>query len=152
MTELLRKFVRESNRIEGILLDPHQHEVDASVKFLDLEVIGIDDLRKFVDICQHGAALRNRSGMDVFVGNHRPPPGGSEIQDQLIQILGQVANGAHPFDIHHAYETLHPFMDGNGRSGRILWAWQMLSEDIWPRLQLGFLHTWYYQSLERQRR
>ena len=45
------------------------------------------------------------------------------------------------------YETLHPFMDGNGRSGRILWAWQMIEHNIAPGLSLGFLHAYYYQTL-----
>ena len=38
-------------------------------------------------------------------------------------------------------------MDGNGRSGRILWAWQMIEHNINPGLSLGFLHTFYYQAL-----
>ena len=54
---------------------------------------------------------------------------------------------ATPFGIHLRYETLHPFMDGNGRSGRILWAWQMLHHDIAPGIRLGFLHAFYYQTL-----
>ena len=48
---------------------------------------------------------------------------------------------------HVEYETLHPFTDCNGRSGRMIWLWQMLKQD---RLVAGlsFLHSWYYSSLE----
>lgn len=38
-------------------------------------------------------------------------------------------------------------MDGNDRSGRILWAWQMIEHNISPGLSLGFLHALYYRTL-----
>ena len=46
---------------------------------------------------------------------------------------------------HNDYENLHPFTDGNGRSGRMLWAWQMRNDD--DAMARGFLHTFYYQTL-----
>ena len=52
---------------------------------------------------------------------------------------------ASPFAVHVAYENLHPFMNGNGRSGRALWLWHMGGIEKVP---LGFLRTWYYQSLQ----
>lgn len=87
--------------------------------------------------------------MNVRIGNHRPPPGGPGIATELSKLIRQaIDNDATPFDIHRRYETLHPFMDGNGRSGRILWAWQMIEHDIAPGLNLGFLHAFYYQTLD----
>lgn len=41
-------------------------------------------------------------------------------------------------------------MDGNGRSGRAIWAWMRLKENRDP-FQLGFLHSFYYESLENYR-
>ena len=38
-------------------------------------------------------------------------------------------------------------MDGNGRSGRALWLWQMVNQHNYD-MRLGFLHLWYYQSLQ----
>lgn len=62
-----------------------------------------------------------------------------------------------PYVVHHAYESLHAYTDGNGRSGRALWLWgmrrlyrgQTLKFD--RVLRIGFLHCWYYQSLQFDR-
>lgn len=147
----LRAFVRESNRIEGIERDERSgqwdREVAAHVAFLALESVSVANLEVFVDsIC--GEALRERAGMNVRVGNHRPIHGGMHVRTMLAELL-EVVNEKKlsPFEAHVRYETLHPFMDGNGRSGRVLWLWMM--RHALGRLQaLGFLHTWYYQSLE----
>lgn len=140
-------FVAESNRIEGITRAPTADEIEASLTFVTLPSVSVDHLRDYVQVCA-GAPLRTRHDMDVRVGDHRPPPGGPAIERALEAITQQAgANHAHPYLIHHAYETLHPFMDGNGRSGRILWAWQMLTHGYSPGLALGFLHAFYYQAL-----
>lgn len=145
-------FVRESNHIEGIEREPTRHEVQATEAFLARSQIDIDDLEGLVSIYQPGARLRSRPSMNVRVGNHVAPRGGAEIITTLQSILDRVkVNAAHPFILHQEYETLHPFMDGNGRSGRALWAWQMRTFGYRPGLQLGFLHAWYYQSLEHGR-
>lgn len=45
---------------------------------------------------------------------------------------------------------LHPFMDGNGRTGRAVWAWAMQRDGQDP-FALSFLHRFYYQTLEYSR-
>ena len=140
----LSEFIIESNRIEGITGLP---KMEPSAAFISLDEPTVEDLCEFVR-SEAGAELRTRVGMSVIVGNHRPPPGGPEIAIELRKLIQlAIDNDATPFDIHRRYETLHPFMDGNGRSGRILWAWQMIEHDIRPGLSLAFLHAFYYQTL-----
>lgn len=144
----LRDFVRESNRIEGILRAPTAGEMREHEEFLKLETITVDNLERFVRVIAPGKPLRRQSGMNVRVGAHIAPPGGPEIEAALAMILDNAMAGVDPYTTHHRYETLHPFMDGNGRSGRVLWLWQMINqvEDLYT-LSRGFLHTWYYQTL-----
>jgi len=139
-------FVTESNRIEGIRREPTGPEIIEHRRFLALPRVSIEDLQRFVSIYQPHAVLRDRVGLDVRVGSHLPPPGNPLIAFHLATIIDSANDGKRSaFDVHCDYETLHPFTDGNGRSGRVLWAWQMQRQGGFP---LGFLHHFYYQSLQ----
>lgn len=151
----LDDFIQESNRIEGIIRPPTVAEVQAHAMILRSSEITPIILEEFVSIIQPGAKLRYQAGMNVRVGNHIAQNGGPKIASLFRELLeianGKMARGVGPFyayDLHHVYETLHPFMDGNGRSGRVFWLWMMGGVEAVP---LGFLHTWYYQSLEKDR-
>ena len=141
-------FVTESNKIEGIY-GCSNAQVSEFMRFMALPKVSITELKKFVKVYQPDAQLRNKVGLNVRVGNYYPPLGGPHIRVGLEALLEEANNTASPreaaFKIHLEYETLHPFTDGNGRSGRMLWAW------MYRDLSLGFLHRFYYQSLEYSR-
>ena len=139
----LKGFVWESNRIEGIMRDPTQKEIVAHENLLARKQISISDLETFVSIIQPGARLRRQIGQDVRIGSYIPPRGGPEIEEQLYELLKEVNLRRNSYSVHLKYETLHPFMDGNGRSGRALWLWQ-----VGGKAPLGFLHSFYYQTLD----
>ena len=147
----------ESNRIEGIDYTTGD-EVIAFEHFIGLDQLYIHDVISLVGRFQPGARLRNGIGDDVWVGEHKAPSGGAHITMGLMEVLGTVdlwkqgLPDASPYNVHRDYESLHPFTDGNGRSGRAIWAWQMLHAPVGTRairvgLALGFLHEFYYQAL-----
>lgn len=144
-------FVTESNRIEGILRPPTEGELEATRIFIcGPKPTLLALIRLALEYTVGHGHLRERVGMDVRVGNHFPPKGGPAITRQLEELLTTI-DEADPVAFHLAYETLHPFLDGNGRTGRALWAWQMWKLMETQYLDLGFLHAWYYQSLAAQR-
>lgn len=141
--------IEESNRIEGIDRPVRGDEIVEFTRFIALERVVVADLIKFVSVYQPGARLRDQPGLDVIVGKHTPPPGSSVIPYKLDDILLKAnMDQCSPWQLHREYEDLHPFTDGNGRSGRMLWYWMMVGN---PKADLGFLHAFYYQTLEESR-
>lgn len=136
-------FIKESNKIEGINRELLQEEIAEFNRFMGLEKVQVSDLQKFVEVYQPGAVLRDKDGLDVGVGGYSPPVGSKYIKDALANLLEDAEKSitASAYKIHNEFETLHPFMDCNGRAGRMLWMWQM------GYAPLGFLHTFYYQAL-----
>ena len=142
----MQDFVGESNKLEGIMRSPNLAELDVHEWFLALTEPSIEDLRTFVSVVQPGAKLRNKPGRNVRVGKYFPPAGGPQIEEWLTDLLNSEYG---PHEGHIEYQLLRPFTDGNGRSGRVLWLHRMGGIEEAP---LGFLYTFYYQTLQRVER
>ncbi len=157
------RFIEESNTIEGINREPTDAEINEFVRFINLENIEIKDLKKFVSIYAPGNILRSKPNLNVIIGGCYAPSGGKQIRNRLQCILDNMDtycgsfkpldySYTTPYETHIKFELLHPFTDGNGRSGRALWAWQMirLYKGNFPKL--SFLHSFYYQTLANEKK
>jgi len=145
----IRDFITESNDIEGIHQSSNQ-ELQEFKRFINLEKVEVEDVVKFVHVfAGERQKLRVTPGLNVRVGNYVAPPGGPEIYEQLEYLLSQT--DMHPHELYCRYEMLHPFTDGNGRSGRALWFRQMELVNRGVSRNLLFLKQFHYQSLEKYR-
>jgi Fic family protein len=108
-----------------------------------------------------GTSLKDGEGRTVYM-----PPQDPEDIVRLMGSLERFLNGETPFDtdplikmslIHHQFESIHPFYDGNGRTGRILNVLYLVKEGLLdsPVLYLSshIVHTKgeYYRLLQAVR-
>ena len=72
----------------------------------------------------------------VRVGSHRFPP--AERVPQLLRDLWEGRDLMPPLEFYKNFELIHPFIDGNGRTGKILFNWlnESLLDPIFPPADL----------------
>ncbi|MCC7519385.1 MAG: Fic family protein [Verrucomicrobiae bacterium] len=82
------------------------------------------------DVMHQGEAGRYRM-IQVRVGPYVPPPS-SEVSGLMFELLewwNKKAEALSPVlssaILHHRFEAIHPFADGNGRTGRALALWEL---------------------------
>ena len=82
------------------------------------------------EVMDQGEAGRYRT-MRVRVGAYVPPPPAdvSGLMFELLEWWNQDALGVSPIlssaILHYRFEAIHPFADGNGRTGRALALWEL---------------------------
>ena len=82
------------------------------------------------DVMDQGTAGRYRS-IAVRVGRYVPPPPGdvSGLMFELVAWWNKEAAKMSPVlssaIVHYRFESIHPFADGNGRTGRALALWEL---------------------------
>jgi len=76
-------------------------------------------LGKMVEPRKNWTAPRS---VGVCVGNRICPPP-QEVQ-QLLERLWELKDSMSPLEFYKEFELVHPFVDGNGRTGKILLNWK----------------------------
>jgi Fic family protein len=82
------------------------------------------------EVMDQGDAGKYRT-ISVRVGQHRPPPPGevSGLMFELLEWWNMAAQKLSPVlssaILHYRFEAIHPFADGNGRTGRALALWEL---------------------------
>jgi Fic family protein len=102
-----------------------------------------------------GASIKDA----VFV-----PPAHASVPELMADLERFIHDDAHPFPeimkaaiVHYQFETIHPFLDGNGRAGRLLIALYLVSKGVLKRPVLYLSdffernRTHYYDNLMRVR-
>lgn len=136
------EFLKESNAIECVYGERH---LETAIKVMDTLfrkwTLRMEDMLE-----AHRVLMQDHLVLDagkwrscnVRVGDHVPPDY-TEIPQLMVQywvkyfIEGSMSAWvsckrmtlSQILDAHILFETIHPFVDGNGRIGRILFAWMM---------------------------
>ena len=148
----LKQFAYESNMIERILDEQSASEHYHALKILlSVDEMSINALKNFVRVIQPDAKLRELPSDRVWIGGHEAPSGPVAYTaiTKLIELVNN--NQEDAWTTHKLYESIHPFLDGNGRSGRALFLWQISYNDERYYPSLSFLHNVYYRELSQQR-
>jgi len=91
----------------------------------------------------------------VVVGNSSTTPP-EKVEEELVHLLKWYKahkNKIHPlilaFEFHRRYEQIHPFRDGNGRTGRLIMNKILMSRGYSPIIVYKENKTAYFNALER---
>lgn len=154
---------RSRREVHGYFAALRHIEKNASQKSIRHEDVFVLHNILAEGVMEQGDAGRYRT-ISVTVGSYRPPPPAdvSGLMMELLDWWGAESTNISPVlssaIIHHRFESIHPFADGNGRTGRALSLWELyrrgfdshhifsVDEFFWedrPR---------YYAELDRVRR
>lgn len=154
----MREHIRESNLIEGI---DSVEEDKRSLRTWNWALGNIDlmfttggvlEIHRRITLKQ---LPKHQCGkwrtIQVYVGNHTPPAP-TFIVSQISQYLEKVRYASSVLDpkvMHVEFETIHPFVDGNGRTGRMLMWLHEISQGKEPTLLKASERQEYYKWFKR---
>lgn len=156
----MRELIEQSNLIEGID-DPAEIEQslvawDYLIKYkANLSHTTIRKVQKIITLHQtdlrpdQRGYYRDMSKVNVRVGWHIPPAWALVPAAMDAWLLEY--KELDPWPAHKRFETIHPFVDGNGRTGRMLMWWQEVKSGLEPTMISAADRFVYYRRLEENR-
>ena len=153
----MEPYIRESNLIENID-DPKEDKQSMSAWLWLLQQKKLDQgiichLQKRITLHQDDLQPDQRGyyrKIQVWVGDHKPPAAHlvKGMMDNWLLDYKKLG----PLQAHIRFETIHPFVDGNGRTGRMLMWWHELHTGKLPTLyKASERGEVYYKLFVRQK-
>ena len=142
MTSQEKEFLRESNAIEGVYdEDSFRQAVIAWTYLKKQKVLTTSVILKTHKLLSlHSNLLPNEKGYwrtcAVFVGGREGAPW-REVPGLMWKWTFESLRSSPPVDpkaLHVEFEKIHPFVDFNGRTGRMLMNWQFIKKLKQPLL------------------
>lgn len=157
MADITEEHIRQSNLIEGI--DDPKEDEQSMVAWLilngapNLSLGLIHKVQKVVTLHQTDLAPNERgyirgiagNNVDVRVGGYNAPS--YKLVPSLMDNWLLDYDYLGPWEAHVRFEKIHPFVDGNGRTGRMLMWWQEVKLGQEPTLIEADKRQEYYKKL-----
>lgn len=138
------RFAKESDKIEGERLKEGHSNIVKLVAEGGIE--SLKEILTFHSILFKGDPWAGHwRRVDVQVGGYLAP-----YWAQVPELMAQFWLQFHEMDsweAHNAFQKIHPFQDGNGRMGRLIWLSKAVKEGY--NFSIPFLHKYYYQTLNK---
>jgi len=148
----LREYFRESNAIENV------HEESAVDATMDAWDVIKEEAELTHDVIKtgHNYILKGRQpdiageyrDIQVDIGDSTPPPP-VVVPSEMDKLLSWIPeNSLEAIEWHIAFEHIHPFADGNGRIGRLLYLWHCRTLEIEPVMWRADDRSGYYDLFQ----
>ncbi len=150
----VERYIEESNAIEGVFNDAAVQQSLEAWRFLEDQ----DELSHEVVKETHRLILKNRQpevagkyrDVQVVVGNDRPPAPG-RVPGLMSDLLERKpSSGEEAVRWHVEFEKIHPFRDGNGRVGRMMYWWHCRNLETEPVLWKASEREDYYDLFSEE--
>lgn len=151
----IREYIRESNLIEGIDADEEIAQSMMAWSYLVLQQKlthpVICHVQRMITVNQTDLAphergyYRDAAKVNVTVGNYLAP--NYTLVKPLMDNWLLDYTDLKPMEAHCRFEAVHPFVDGNGRTGRMLLWWQEIKNGETPTLVKDSEKQTYYKML-----
>ena len=171
LTKEQTRFIFETKTVDGIA--PVNDVIEAANHFrmFDFMLDSLDStldaekIKAYHRLLKEGTYDANQDWFAVgawkrlenTVGDSMDTTAPSDVENEVSHLLrfypqNKPMTFEQIIDFHFRYEIIHPFQDGNGRTGRIIMFEQCLKNEIMPFIVLDSEKYYYYRGLKEYRR